>query len=406
VEDPVGHAELLALVDVGGAAQHVQRGGQGGRRGVAARIVAEAADGARLVMVVQVEAVPANASLGFLPGAQAVGELAGTQRAGVELSRFEAEVYVVELEHHVELTPGRVRKKQDVVAAHARSFADRHGSGAPREDLAAHLGEVFMQVGPFGEVREALAPRAPGVNDAVGQGRVLRDQVDDVHAEAVDAAVEPPVHHVIDGGADLGVVPVQVGLLLVEQVQVVLARSLVPGPGRAGEEGPPVGGLRPGLAANVPGAGVTPDVPVALGIIPRGARLDEPRVFIGGMVDDQVHDEAHAAFVDVREQAVEVRERPKHRVDVVVVGDVVAVVGLRGGVDRREPQDVHAQVLQVVQLLSDAFEVPEPVAVGILEGARIDLVYDRALPPLVGAEAVARGVQRIVTEEHGAPAIR
>ena len=324
----------------------------------------------------------------------------------MELPRFEAEVYVVELEHHVELASGRVREQQDVVAAHARSFADRHGSGAPREDLAAHLGEVFMQVGPFGEVREALAPRAPGVNDAVGQGRVLRDQVDDVHAEAVDAAVEPPVHHAIDGGADLGVVPVQVGLLLVEQVQVVLARSLIPGPGRAGEEGPPVVGLRPGLAANVPGAGVTPDVPVALGIIPRGARLDEPRVFIGGMVDDQVHDEAHAAFVDVREQAVEVRERPKHRVDVVVVGDVVAVVGLRGGVDRREPQDVHAEPLHVVQLLSDAFEVPEPVAVGILEGARIDLVDDRALPPLVGAKAVARRVQRIVSEKHGTPAIR
>ena len=261
-----------------------------------------------------------------------------------------------------------------------------------------------MQVRAFGEVRVALAPRAPRVDDAVGQGRVLRNQDNDIHAEAVDAAVEPPVHHLVDGGADLGVIPVQVGLLLVEKMQVVLARGLVPGPSRARKEGPPVVGLSPGLAADVPGAGVTPDVPVALGIITRGARLDEPRVLVGRVVDDQVHDEAHAPLVDVREQAVEVLERPEHGVDVVVVRDVVAVVGLRGGVDRRQPQDVHAQVLQVVQLLSDAFEVTEAVPVGILEGARVDLVDDGALPPLVGAEAVACGVQSIAREEHGAPA--
>ena len=123
---------------------------------------------------------------------------------------------MVELEDHVELTPGRVREQQDVVAAHAGTLANRHSAAAALEDLAAHLGEVFVQVGTLGEVREALSPRTPGVDDAVGHARVLRDQVDDVHAETVDAAVEPPVHHLVDGRANLRVLPVQVGLLLVE----------------------------------------------------------------------------------------------------------------------------------------------------------------------------------------------
>ena len=249
---------------------------------------------------------------------------------------------MVELEHHVEFAAGRIREEQDVVAAHAGALPDRHGAAALIEDLTSHLGEVFVQMRAFGEVREALAPRAPGVDDAVRQARVLRDQVNDVHAEAVNAAVEPPVHHAVDGGAHLGVVPVQVGLLLVERVQVVLTRSLVPGPGRAREEGAPIIGLRPGLAAHAPGARVAPDVPVTLRVIPRGARLHEPRVFIGGVVDDQVHDEAHPPLVDPLQEAVEVRQRAEHGVDVVVVGDVVAIIRLRGRVDRREPQNVHA----------------------------------------------------------------
>jgi len=47
----------------------------------------------------------------------------------------------------------------------------------------------------------------------LGEGEVLGNQVDDVHAEAVDAAVQPPGHHLVDGAAPLGVLPVEVGLL-------------------------------------------------------------------------------------------------------------------------------------------------------------------------------------------------
>ena len=57
----------------------------------------------------------------------------------------------------------------------------------------------------------------------VWQRRVLRDHVNGVHAEPIDAPIEPPAHHCVDGLPDLGVLPVEVGLLAGEQVQVVLA---------------------------------------------------------------------------------------------------------------------------------------------------------------------------------------
>ena len=59
------------------------------------------------------------------------------------------------------------------------------------------------------------------------------------------------------------------------------------------------------------------------------------------------------------DQLVELRQRAEQRVDALVVADVVAVVGLRRRVDRREPQDVDAEVGQVVQALQDAAEVTD-----------------------------------------------
>ena len=73
-----------------------------------------------------------------------------------------------------------------------------------------------------------------------------------------------------------------------------------------------------------------------------------------GVVDHQVHDQLHAAGVQVRDQAVEVLERPEQRVDVLVVADVVAVVVHRRAVDRAQPDHVDPEPLEVVEPLPDA----------------------------------------------------
>jgi hypothetical protein len=85
--------------------------------------------------------------------------------------------------------------------------------------------------------------------------------------------------------------------------------------------------------------------------------------------------------VQLGDQLVELLERAEQGVDALVVADVVAVVGLRRGVDRGEPQDVDAEVGQVIQSLQDPPEVADAVAVGVLERARIDLIDDGSRPP-------------------------
>ena len=247
-------------------------------------------------------------------------------------------------------------------------------------DLAVHLLEELHQPRAVGDALDLEAVGVARVHGAVGERVGLADQVDHVHAEAVDAPVDPPAHHRVHGLPDLGVLPVEVGLLAAEQVQVVLPRRLVELPPRAAEERAPVGGLGSGRPRCEALPRRAPDVPVPLG---RGrvARLDEPRVLVGGVVDHQVHHQLHPAGVDGLGQLVDVGQRAEHRVDRLVVGDVVAVVVLGGGEDRREPHHVDAEPGDVVEVVDDAPDVAVPVPVAVGEGAWVHLVDDGAGPP-------------------------
>ena len=135
---------------------------------------------------------------------------------------------------------------------------------------------------------------------------------------------------------------------------------------------------------------VVPAVPVALGRVARRAALDEPRVLVGGVVGHPVQQHADVARVRIGEQRVEGREVAEERVDVAVVGHVVAEVGHRRAVDRRQPERVDAEPLQVVQARAQPLEVADAVARRVGERARIDLVDDRLLPPHAAAKATGR----------------
>ena len=173
----------------------------------------------------------------------------------------------------------------------------------------------------------------------VGQAGLLDHAVRDVDPEAVDAPVQPEPQHVLELAADLGVLPVEVRLLGVEQVQVPLAVRDA-GPRGPAEDRQPV--VRRQLAGDA--AALAEQVAVALGAARGGVeRGPEPDVLVGGVVRDEVDDDAHAELVRALEQAVGVGERAEQRVDVAVVGDVVAGVGLRRGVEGREPDGVHAE---------------------------------------------------------------
>jgi hypothetical protein len=309
---------------------------------------------------------------------------------------------VLELEDHVDLGAGRVGVEPRLLDRRRRSLADveqaRRSAG---EHLAVHLLHELVDARPVDHVRRGVAVLR-GVHDACAQGvahpdvtvrqsrrpavgiwlQQLGEQAHDVHPEAVDAAVEPAVHHGVDGPPDLGVLPVQVGLLGCEEVEVVLAGRGVVRPGRSREGRAPVGRLGAGRARLEALARRPPPVPVTLGVVARGPGLLEPRVRRAGVVDHEVHDQLHPALVQPGDQLVELLERPEQGVHVLVVADVVTVVGHRRPVDRAQPDDVDAQPLEVVEVVDDAAQVTDAVAVAVREAAGVDLVHHGRLPPV------------------------
>ncbi len=215
----------------------------------------------------------------------------------------------------------------------------------------------------------------------VGHLGILRQPVGDVDAEAVDATVEPEAQDRLELLADLVVQPVEIRLLDVEQVQVPLAWRPVglgdAGPRRTAERALPVVRRLPAARA----ASVAEHVPGPLPAARAGRqRLLEPLVLIGGVVGDDVHDHPQAEGVGVGEQAVHVGERAEARIDVPVVGDVVAGICLGRRVARVQPDGVDAQAAEVGEARADPGQIAEPVAVGVGEAAYIDLV-DHGFPP-------------------------
>jgi hypothetical protein len=104
-------------------------------------------------------------------------------------------------------------------------------------------------------------------------------------------------------------------------------------------------------------------------------------MLIAGVVRHPVEEHADAASVGVGEQAVEVREGAEERIDVAVVGDVVAVVLHRRAVEGREPEGIDAEPGEMVEPPADALEIANAVAVSVAEAPRINLVDDGRLPP-------------------------
>ena len=103
-------------------------------------------------------------------------------------------------------------------------------------------------------------------------------------------------------------------------------------------------------------------------------------MLVGRVIGDQIENHTDAARVRVREQPVEIGERAEERVDVAVIGDVVAEVFHWRGEERRDPDAGDAEPGEVVEALANAFEIAAAVAVRVAERARVDLI-DRAVAP-------------------------
>src|SRR4051812_7696601 len=104
-------------------------------------------------------------------------------------------------------------------------------------------------------------------------------------------------------------------------------------------------------------------------------------MLIRGVVDDELGNDPEAATVRLVDKHLEVFARAVLRVDVVIIGNVIAVILTGRRVERQEPDGVHPQVLDVVQLLGEPGEVAYAIVVSIIERPDVYLINDSVLVP-------------------------
>ncbi len=92
-------------------------------------------------------------------------------------------------------------------------------------------------------------------------------------------------------------------------------------------------------------------------------------MLVRGVVDDEIDDDANAALLAAMGEFDEVAERAVAGIDAVIVGDVVAVVAARRGLERHQPDRGDAEAVQIIEPPQQALEVADAVAVGIHIGA-------------------------------------
>ena len=214
------------------------------------------------------------------------------------------------------------------------------------------------------------------------QGRILDQQGGRVDTDPGRAAVEPEAEDFLVLATDLWMIPVEIRLGGREQVQVPLAGRTIgvhrPSPRRPGEVRRPLGR---DLVAVGSAPGAEPE-PRSLGRAGRRCERGlEPGVLVGHVIGNDVDDRADPESRGLGDQLLGFLERAEGRVDRAVVGDVVATVGQRGAVPRREPDGIDAERRQIWKARPDAGQVADAVAVAVGEAPDVELVDDRVTPP-------------------------
>ena len=66
------------------------------------------------------------------------------------------------------------------------------------------------------------------------------------------------------------------------------------------------------------------------------------------MVEHEIHDDPDAMSLGVFCQTVEVLQRSVHRINVLVVGNIVPKINLRRRIARRNPNSINAEICKVI----------------------------------------------------------
>ena len=60
-------------------------------------------------------------------------------------------------------------------------------------------------------------------------------------------------------------------------------------------------------------------------------------MLIGAMIDHKIHDDRDVFLFGFCDQTIHILQRTKTRVDILIIGNIIAIIHHRGRIDRRKP---------------------------------------------------------------------
>src|SRR6516225_324581 len=127
-------------------------------------------------------------------------------------------------------------------------------------------------------------------------------------------------------------------------------------------------------------------------------RTLKPGMLIRRMVDYQLGDNAQIAAMCLAHECLEIGHPPIGRVDVLVIGNVVAVVAQWRGIERQQPQRGDPEIVQIIELAAQPVEIANAVVISIKERFYVQLIDNRVPVP--------QRVHGCWLHEHAAPGER
>src|SRR4030095_15147345 len=127
---------------------------------------------------------------------------------------------------------------------------------------------------------------------------------------------------------------------------------------------------------------VAPNIKVALAAAGLGlARTLKPRVLIRGVIDDQLADDVETTSMSFPQKDFKILHGAVIRVDIGVIGNVVAIISQWRRIKGEEPDGRHAEVAKIIELFGQPGEIADAVCVTITKCSDVKLVNDRILVP-------------------------
>src|SRR5215469_16729019 len=263
-----------------------------------------------------------------------------------------------------------------------RSRAETYLSTFPTfGEFVVHLAKILVHPGAIAEVIGCILPLNPSVDyGRVFEVRFLAVHVDRVNSKPVDAFAQPEFHGgLVDTGASFGILPVEIGLLWTEQMEIVLLSVFIPFPHTAAKVASPVV-WRSTIAGNIIFRW-SPYVPVTFWVVPGRPRFLKPSMKMRSVIDNKIQNYPYATLMTSFNEVVHIIDSAIWRVHGLIIRDVVTHIILGTIVHWTYPDGIDSQRLDIVELADYSGQITNAIAVGVLEAGGIDLVNCGFLPP-------------------------